>query len=158
MQNENKDTSGREQRTSLLLNAPIELVWEVWTNPELIKHWWGPNGFTNTIEKMEVMAGGEWIFIMHGPDGKDYPNKIIFREVVKNKKIVHEHFDPSFIEIIKFESKGDKTLLNWYKLYETKELFEMVEKHYKTIEGFKQTVEKMEGYVLKENAAKAVQS
>ena len=51
MQNENNDTSGREQRTSLLLDAPVELVWEVWTKPEHIKHWWGPNGFTNTIEK-----------------------------------------------------------------------------------------------------------
>jgi hypothetical protein len=72
---------------------------------------------------------------MHGPDGKDYSNKTIFREVVKHKKIVHEHFAPNFIAIIEFENKGDKTLLNWYKLYETKELFEMVEKHYKTNEA-----------------------
>ena len=147
-QNENNDTSDREQRTSLLLDAPVELVWEVWTKPEHIRHWWGPNGFTNTIEKMEVEDGGEWIFIMHGPDGKDYPNKIIFREVVKHRKIVHEHFDPNFIAIIEFESQGDKTLLNWYKLYETKELFELVEEHYKTKEGFKQTVEKLEKYLL----------
>ena len=65
----------------------------------------------------------------------------IFREVVKHKKIVHEHFDPHF------ENRGDKTLLNWYKLYETKELFEMVEKHHKTKEGFKQTGEKLNGYL-----------
>jgi uncharacterized protein YndB with AHSA1/START domain len=96
---------------------------------------------------MQVEAGGEWIFIMHGPDGKNYPNKTIFREVVKHKKIVHEHFDPNFIAIIEFESQGNKTLLNWYKLYETKELFEMVEKHHKTNEGFKQTVEKLENYL-----------
>jgi len=115
MQKENNDTSGREQRTSLLLDAPVKLVWEVWTKPEHIKHWWGPNGFTNTIEKMQVQAEGEWIFIMHGPDGKNYPNRIIFREVVKHKKLVHEHFDPNFIAIIEFESQGDKTLLDWYK-------------------------------------------
>jgi uncharacterized protein YndB with AHSA1/START domain len=148
MQNENNDTSGREQRISLILDAPIELVWGVWTKPEYITHWWGPNGFTNTIEKMNAEAGGEWIFIMHGPDGKDYRNKIIFREVVKHKIIMHEHFDPNFIAIIEFERQGDKTLLNWYKLYETKELFEQVEKHYKTKEGFKQTVEKLENYLF----------
>ena len=147
MQNENNDTSGREQRTSLLLDAPVDLVWEAWTKPDHIKHWWGPNGFTNTIDKMQVEAGGEWIFKMYGPDGKDYPNKIIFREVVKHMKIVHDHFDPNFIANIEFETQGDKTLLNWYKLYETKELFEMVEKHYKTKEGFRQTIEKLENYL-----------
>ena len=149
MQNENNNTSGREQRTSLLLDAPMELVWEVWTKPEHIKHWWGPNGFTNTIEEMQAETGGKWTFIMHGPDGKNYRNKTIFREVVKHKKIVHEHFEPNFIAIIEFESQEEKTLMNWYKLYETKELFELVEIHYKTSEGFKQTVEKLEKYLSK---------
>lgn len=107
----------------------------------------GPNGFTNTIEKMQVEAGGEWIFIMHGPDGKNYNNRTIFREVVRHKKLVHEHFEPNFIAIIEFESQGDKTRLNWYKLYETKELFEIVEIQYKAAEGFKQTVEKLNTYL-----------
>ena len=147
MQNENTDPSGRDQRTSLLLNAHVEKVWEVWTKPEHIKQWWGPKGFTNTIEKMLVEPGGEWIFTMHGPDGTNFPNKTIFREVVKHKKLVHEHFAPSFIAIIEFENQGDKTLMNWYKLYETKELFELVEKHHKSSEGFKQTVEKLENYL-----------
>ena len=147
MQNENNDPTGREQKTSLVLDAPVALVWEVWTNPEHIKHWWGPKGFTNTIEKMNMEAGGEWIFIMHGPDGENYPNKIIFREVVKNKKLVHEHFNPNFIAIIEFESRENQTLLNWYKLYETRELYEVVELHHKTNEGLKQTVEKLKNYL-----------
>lgn len=147
MQNENTDTAGREQKTSLLLDAPVALVWEVWSNPEHIKHWWGPLGFTNTIEKMQVKTGGEWIFVMHGPDGNGYPNRIIFREVVKHKKLMHEHFEPNFIAIIEFEAQGDKTLLNWYKLYETKELFELVEIQYKSNEGFKQTADKLHAYL-----------
>lgn len=81
---------------------------------------------------------------MHGTDGNNYPNKIIFREVVLYEKIIHENFDPNFIAIIDFEYQGEKTVLNWYKLYETKELFELVEIHYKTSEGFKQTIEKLE--------------
>ena len=64
MQNENSDPSGRDQRTSFLLDAPVEKVWQVWTQPEHIKQWWGPKGFTNTIEKMLVEPGGEWIFTM----------------------------------------------------------------------------------------------
>jgi uncharacterized protein YndB with AHSA1/START domain len=153
MQNENNDPTGREQKTSLLLNAPVQMVWEVWTKPEHIQHWWGPDGFTNTIQKMQVEVGGEWIFTMHGPDGKNYPNRTVFREVLKHKKIIHEHFDPNFIAIIEFESQGDKTLLHWYKLYETRELFEMIEKHHKTNEGFKQTVAKLSTY-LNQNKSK----
>src|SRR5687768_9601467 len=118
MQNEKTDPTGREQKSSLLLDAPLELVWQVWTNPQHIKHWWGPNGFTNTISKMEVQAGGEWLFTMHGPAGNDYPNKTIFREVIEYKKLVHEHFSPNFIAIIDFERQDDKTRLDWYKLYE----------------------------------------
>ncbi|HYG19166.1 MAG TPA: SRPBCC domain-containing protein [Ohtaekwangia sp.] len=96
---------------------------------------------------MQVEPGGEWIFVMHGPDGKDYPNRTVFREVVKHKKIVHEHFDPNFIAIIEFERRGDETLLQWYKLYETKALYEMVELHHKSSEGFRQTVARMEAYL-----------
>ncbi len=149
MKNENNDTSEREQMTSVILHAPIETVWKVWTTPGHIKHWWGPNGYTNTIKKMEVKNGGEWVFVMHGPNQHDYPNRTIFREVIKHKKIVHEHFDPNFIAIIEFENQCEKTLLNWYKLYETKELFEMVEIHYKANEGFKQTIEKLKSYLIK---------
>ena len=151
MENKSNDTDGREQRTSVLLNAPVEIVWELWTKPELIKHWWGPLGFTNTIEKMQVEPGGEWIFTMHGPEGQDYPNKTIFREVAMHKKLVHEHFNPNFIAIIEFESQGNNTVLHWYKLYESKELFDLVEKHYKSNEGFKQTVDKLKAYLEQQN-------
>lgn len=61
---------------------------------------------------MQVEPGGEWIFTMHGPDGKIYPDKTIFREVIRHKKLVHEHFEPNFIAIVEFEGQDDKTLLN----------------------------------------------
>jgi uncharacterized protein YndB with AHSA1/START domain len=54
-------------------------------------HWWGPNGFTNTIETMDVRPGGVWKHVMHGPDGTDYPNKSVFVEVVKPERIVYSH-------------------------------------------------------------------
>lgn len=149
MQNENTDPTGREQMSTLLLDAPTAIVWEVWTQPEHIRHWWGPNGFTSTIDIMDVQAGGEWLFTMHGPDGTAYPNKTLFREVVEHKKLIHEHFGPNFIATIQFESQGNTTLLSWYKLYETKELFDLVEIKYKASEGFAQTAERLQVYLSK---------
>lgn len=154
MQLDKRNTTDREQKNSIQLDAPLDLVWEVWTNPEHIQHWWGPNGFTNTITKMEVKPEGEWLFVMHGPDGKEYPNKTIFREVVKHKKLVHEHFEPNFMAVIEFEGREDQTLLDWYKLYETKELFELVEIQHKSSEGLHQTVEKLKAYLREYVASK----
>ena len=85
------DTSNRELSVSRLLNAPRELVWKVWTEPEHIAKWWGPNGFTNTIDKMEIRPGGIWDLIMHGPDGIDYKNKSEFVEIVAPEKISFRH-------------------------------------------------------------------
>jgi uncharacterized protein YndB with AHSA1/START domain len=73
------------------VDAPRELVWIAWTDPRHIAHWWGPNGFRNTIHAMDVKPGGVWRFIMHGPDGTDYPNKIVYREVVRPERLVYDH-------------------------------------------------------------------
>src|ERR1700730_4878474 len=124
----NNDLANRELRITRMLSAPIDLVWEVWTNPEHIANWWGPSGFTNTIHKMDVMAGGEWRLTMHGPDGKKYPNKSVFIEIVSFKKIVFQHFNPNYIATIVFEPKEKETLVEWTVLFETTELFETVVK------------------------------
>lgn len=83
----NDNETDREIRITKMLHAPVELVWEVWTNPEHIANWWGPKGFTNTIHIMDVAEGGEWRLTMHGPDGKNYPNKSIFLELFRIKKL-----------------------------------------------------------------------
>jgi uncharacterized protein YndB with AHSA1/START domain len=137
----------RELIISRLLNAPVDLVWEVWTDPEHIKNWWGPNGFTNTIYKMEVKEGGEWDLTMHGPDGTDFKNKSVFKEIVKHKKIVYEHLNPDFLATIEFEAQDDKTLLKWHMLFESKEQFEQVVKTFKADEGLKQNIEKLNVYL-----------
>ena len=66
-------TMDREIVISRVLDAPRELVWEVWTDPRHVVNWWGPNGFTTAIETMDVRPGGVWKHVMHGPDGTDYP-------------------------------------------------------------------------------------
>src|SRR5215204_1024678 len=88
----------RELTISSLVDAPREAVWEIWTQAEHIKNWWGPDGFTNTFGKMDVAPGGVWEFVMHGPDGTNYKNRSIFREVVKLERIVFEHLTgPKFL-------------------------------------------------------------
>ena len=64
-------STGKELTITRVLNAPVELVWKVWTDPDHIKNWWGPNGFTNTIFEMDMRPGGNWEFIMHGPEEVD---------------------------------------------------------------------------------------
>jgi uncharacterized protein YndB with AHSA1/START domain len=150
MSNEKNDPSDRELKLTRLLDAPVELVWKVWTDPTHIANWWGPNGFTNTISKMDVMPGGEWDLVMHGPDGTDYKNKSVFKEVIKNKKLVYEHISiPKFVATIEFEERGEKTFLQWHMLFESREQFIQVVKTFKADEGLKQNIEKLGKYLLK---------
>ena len=144
----NNDASDRELVIARLLNAPAELVWKVWTEPEHIKNWWGPNGFANTIDKMEVRPDGVWEFVMHGPDGTDYKNKSIYKEIVKNEKIVFEHVSgPKFKVTVTFAEHRKKTLLTWRMLFESAEELNKVIKIFKADEGLKQNVDKLEAYL-----------
>jgi len=148
MENLKANTADREIRLSRQVNAPIELVWEVWTDPEHIKEWWGPNGFTNTISKMDVRENGEWDLVMHGPDGTDYKNKSIFKKIIKHKKIVYEHVSaPKFLATISFEARGEQTFIDWHMLFESKEQFIQVVKTFKADEGLRQNMEKLNHYL-----------
>jgi len=148
MENESISTKNRELRLTRMLNAPIDLVWEAWTKPEHIAQWWGPNGFSNTITKMDMVPGGEWDLVMHGPDGKNYPNKSIFKEVVPLKRIVYEHASyPHFVATIEFENRGEQTHLTWHMLFESEEVFINIVKTVKADEGQKQNVDKLETYL-----------
>jgi uncharacterized protein YndB with AHSA1/START domain len=150
MENKKSSTHDRELIISRKLNAPVELVWEVWTNQEHIVNWWGPNGFTNTITKMDMVPGGEWDLVMHGPDGADYKNKSVFKEIIPFKKIVYEHVSgPRFVTTINFEDQGEQTLITWHMLFETAEEFIQVVKTFKADEGLKQNIEKLEAYLNK---------
>ena len=144
----NSKTANRELGITRVLKAPRELVWKVWTDPEHIKHWWGPNGFTNTIFKMDVKPGGVWEFIMHGPDGTDYKNKHVFKEVVEPEKLVLEHVSwPKFLMTVTFEEQGDQTLISLHSLFESAEDLQQAIKTFKADEGMRQNVERLEKYL-----------
>jgi uncharacterized protein YndB with AHSA1/START domain len=152
------DTTDRELVFKRTFNAPRELVFEVWTNPNHVVHWWGPTGFTNTIHEMNVKPGGIWRFIMHGPDGTDYPNKIVFKEVVKPSLLTYDHGwdvedfsnDPRKFEVtVNFEAKGKNTELTMKMVFKTKEARNQVVEKHGAIEGHKQTMDRLEEYLSK---------
>jgi len=146
----NNDTANRELVISRVFNAPKELVWKVWTEPEHIKQWWGPNGFTNTILQMDVKPGGVWDLIMHGPDGTDYKNKSVYKEVVKYEKLVYDHVSgPKFQFTVTFKEQGKKTLISIQMLFETAEMRDQTVKTFKADEGLRQNMEKLEVYLEK---------
>ncbi|MCP9756891.1 hypothetical protein EGI26_17130 [Lacihabitans sp. CCS-44] len=131
-----------------ILNAPISLVWRMWTEPEHIQHWWGPNGFTSTIHKMEAKNNGEWKFIMHGPDGTDYNNFNIFKELVFHEKIVIIHQGPPHFELqMTFEDLGEKTKLTLISNFESEQTLKEILKEGIVEEGLKQNIEKLEAYI-----------
>ncbi len=72
-------------------DAPVNLVWEAWTDPKQVAKWWGPRGFTITTKSKDLRPGGTWVYTMHGPDGTDYPNHTTYHEVEQHKKLVYDH-------------------------------------------------------------------
>jgi len=71
-----------------IFDAPRELVWKAWTEPEHLAQWWGPRGFTLPSCKVELRPGGAYRFHMRGPDGDDHWSQGVFREVVAPERIV----------------------------------------------------------------------
>ena len=84
-------TADREIVATRLFDAPRDLVFMMWTDPNHIAQWWGPRGFTTTTLEMDLRPGGIWRFIMHGPDGRDYPNRVIYLEIVPLERLVYKH-------------------------------------------------------------------
>jgi uncharacterized protein YndB with AHSA1/START domain len=134
-----------------IFNAPRELVWQAWTDPQHVVHWWGPRGFTNTIHKMDVRPGGVWRLTMHGPDGVDYPNIIEFLEVKKPERLVYMHGSgdgtTKFHVTITFDDAGGKTRLSLVMLFPSAEERKRVADEFGAVEGLRQTLDRLEEHV-----------
>lgn len=131
-------------------NAPRNLVFNAWTDPVKIGKWWGPTGFTTSTKQMEFSTGGEWIFTMHGPDGTDYPNHIVYTGIKEPEKIQYDHYkwknsikdSPLFKSTVTFEDLGGKCRVQMQLLFPTVEKrSEAVE--FGAIEGGKQTLNRL---------------
>ena len=148
------NTSEWELVFTRVFDAPRELVFEAWTNPKHLAQWWGPRGFTNTIHEMNVRPGGVWRLVMHGPDGVDYHNKMVFLEVVKPERLVYKHqpedgYEPVDFEVtVTFAKWGNKTGLTLRMVFPSAEQRDYVVKKHGAIEGAKQTLDRLSGHLL----------
>ncbi len=146
-----ENTSDREILVTREFNAPRELVWEAMTNPKHVVNWWGPRGFSTTIEEMDFRVGGFWQHVMRGPDGVKYPNKSIFKEIVKPERIVYQHGGKreggpgvSFVSTWTFDLiETNKTKVTIRMVFPSTENRDFVVKEFGAIEGGKQTLERL---------------
>lgn len=148
------DTSDREIRLSRVFDAPRSLVFDVWTDPERVVHWWGPEGFRTTIHEMDVRPDGVWRFTMHGPDGVDYPNRVVFKEIARPELLVYVHGTgveedgfADFLVTVTFADRDGKTELTMRSLFATKADRDKVVREFGALEGAKQHLARLAEYL-----------
>ena len=145
-------TVDREIVISRVINASRELVFEAFTEVRHLSRWWGPEGFTTTTQSFEFRVGGEWVFVLHGPDGTDYPEWITWTEISPPERIalLHGEFreDPNgFESVLWFEPDAAGTRIEMRTVFPTKELRDDAVEKYHAIEGGRQTLSNLAAYV-----------
>ena len=118
-----KTTPDCEIVSSRIFNFSRELVFRAWSEPEHLKNWWGPAGFTNTFNEFDFRVGGKWSFIMHGPEKGNYPNECEFIKIEKPSIIAWKRFSkPHFQVLATFEElSDDKTKIVFKMLFNSAE-------------------------------------
>ncbi|MCB9611642.1 MAG: SRPBCC domain-containing protein [Sandaracinus sp.] len=118
----------REIVITRVYDAPRELVFEAWTNPEHIVRWFGPNGFEVTTHEIDLRVGGRWRFDFRGPDGTHYSNRMVFEKIERPTLLVFEHGsdvddDPGrFRMTVTFDEQSNgKTVVTLRQLHPTAE-------------------------------------
>jgi uncharacterized protein YndB with AHSA1/START domain len=103
--------------------CPVKIVFKAWTDPEHLKKWWGPSGFTNTFHEFDLRPGGKWIFTMHGPDKGNYLNECEFTEIIPLKLVSWKrHSKPLFRIVVSFQQLSqDSTRVIFRMLFDSAE-------------------------------------
>lgn len=143
-----------------IYDAPLKMVWDAWVEPDQVAQWWGPRGFTLTNHSKDVRTGGHWNYIMHGPDGVDYPNKTKFLEVEKYSRMVYDHGandtqPPLFRVTVLFSEIKGKTKMEMTMAFATAEVAKESKKFIKKAGG-NSTWDRLAEYLEKESSGKEV--
>lgn len=113
--------------TARILFAPARRVFAAFEQPAMLAQWWGPDGFTNTFETFEFTPGGRWVFTMHGPNGANYANECVFREIEPDARLVIEHVVPPWFRLtVMLTAFGQETRLAWVQEFESPEMAEQL--------------------------------
>ena len=122
------DQSGATFRTSRDIPATVEQVFAAIRDPERLARWWGPAGFTNAFLCCEFQTGGRWSFVMHGPDGRNYPNENVFEEIDAPHQVVVRHVsEPKFRLTIALAPSATGTIVSWEQAFEDPDVARRVE-------------------------------
>jgi uncharacterized protein YndB with AHSA1/START domain len=147
------ETDTRSIIGTRVLDAPRDLVFSCFTDPKHLAQWWGPDGFTTTTSKFDFRPGGVWRFVMHGPDGRDYENRITFDEIVRLERIAYHHDGGDDVEPVQFNTtvtfedfgKG-QTRITWHGQFPTAEERARVIKEYGADQGLVQNLARLAAY------------
>jgi uncharacterized protein YndB with AHSA1/START domain len=149
------DIDARSIVTTRIFDALRALVFEAWTDPMRVGQWWGPNGFTTTTHAFDFRPGGVWRFVMHGPDGRDYQNRIVFDEIVRSERLVYRHpggadVEPVQIHVtVTFEDEGAKTKLTMRHVFATAAERDRVVHEYGAADGSRQTLARLAEHIAR---------
>lgn len=138
-----------EMAIERLVPCGIDMMPRLWSEPEIISRWWGPEGFSTTTHRMEFRAGGEWEYTMHGPDGKNYGNLVRYTKV-DGSGIEYDHFGTgddaheSFKAVITFEEVTKSVTRVIFKMvFEDAETKRQICDEYGAAEGLRETTARM---------------
>ena len=138
-------------KTSREIPATVDQVFAATSQPERLARWWGPAGFTNTFQVCEFKIGGRWSFIMHGPDGRGYPNESVFAEIESPRKVVVQHVSPpKFCLTITLAASAPGTLVSWSQEFESAEVARGLE--HIVVPANEQNLDRLSAEVLRQPA------
>jgi uncharacterized protein YndB with AHSA1/START domain len=145
-------TSEREIVMTRVFDAPRAMVYRTWIEARHLVHWWGPDGFTTTVHEMDVRPGGVWRYVMHGPDGVDYENEVVYDEIDEPELLVFTHTGTAAPHRTKvtYAEIGDKTEVTVRMVFPSAAELKRVVETYGAVEGLKQTLGRLAEYVVKE--------
>jgi uncharacterized protein YndB with AHSA1/START domain len=151
-------SNANEIRIIRIYDAPLETVWDAWTDPDQIAQWWGPRGFTTITHSKDLRPGGSWVFNMRGPDGTDYPSRANYLEVEKCAKLVYDHGanddrPPFFRVTVLFSDIKGKTKLEMSMTLPTPEAAQETRAFIKQAGG-ESTWDRLSEYLEKESSGK----
>jgi uncharacterized protein YndB with AHSA1/START domain len=115
--------TSKELVTTRMLNFPATSIYQAWTQPNILKQWWGPNGFTSTFHEFDPQPGGYWRFTLHGPDGANYENESQFIELKEPSLVSFIHLSQHQFQILATfdEINPQKTKCTFRMIFETAE-------------------------------------
>ena len=140
-----------------LIAAPVDLVFEMFTDARHLDAWWAPDGFRNETHELDFSVGGLWRYTMHGPDGKDWPNWIRYQDITPPIRIAYEHGGEMgeaahFDGVITFEPQGDRTRVTLTLIFPSPEARDAT-LEFGAVEGGRQTLARLDTYAREIHAS-----